>query len=174
MPTDLIVSPHMKIHILTIFVIIMFAKPLLGFEHTMYIVRHAKPDKEYYGLSEEGKKDAENIAKLFAGKTIERIYTSPHERTRKTAEIIAAGIGFKGTIEIAHELNQDLEDDQKWVNYLQGMAYIDKGKNAILVTHVPVISAFKSHLKADHIFIDFGSVYQVDTTIKSLIIKQLK
>jgi len=132
-----------------------------AFEHVMYIVRHAEPDKDYYGLSDAGKNDALNIAKLFNGIEISHIYSSPLERTRQTAEIILKEIGFNGQIEIVKELNHDLDDNAVWSKYLNSMSFVDNGNNAIFVTHSPVLAAFKDFLKDDKITISHGCVIKV-------------
>lgn len=66
----------------------------------VYIVRHGEVDnpehREYmrlpgFGLSDWGKEQARQLAKIFATKPIKAIYSSPLKRTKETAEICADG-----------------------------------------------------------------------------------
>lgn len=66
----------------------------------IYLIRHAQvenPNNVNYGrlagfgLSEEGKKQAEKLRAIFKSLNISQIYTSPLLRSVQTSEIIAAG-----------------------------------------------------------------------------------
>lgn len=67
---------------------------------TIHLVRHGavyNPNRIYYGrmplfgLSDEGKQQAQFAANYFKGGEIAALYTSPLLRARQTAKIIAAG-----------------------------------------------------------------------------------
>lgn len=65
----------------------------------IYLIRHGEPDfpqptkyclgRTDWPLSLEGRKQAQSLAHFFSERKIELIYSSPLQRTRQTAEIIA-------------------------------------------------------------------------------------
>lgn len=68
----------------------------------VHLVRHGhveNPRKVVYGrlpgfvLSEDGRRQAEAAARRLAAHRVDRVYTSPLERARQTAEVLAAGTG---------------------------------------------------------------------------------
>ena len=75
---------------------------------TIYLVRHAEPDtgsgrKVYLGqkdvpLTREGERQAERLARWFAGKRLDGIFASPLTRTMHTARILAEKSGHGGEI----------------------------------------------------------------------------
>jgi len=76
---------------------------------TIYLVRHGhvhNPDAVFYermegfGLSDIGRQQAHTIGRILSFKSISKIYTSPLERTRQTAAIIAS---FHKNLEIIHD-----------------------------------------------------------------------
>ncbi len=65
----------------------------------LHLVRHGQvenPEKVVYGrqlgwhLSARGRKEAEAVARHLADRPLQRVYTSPLERAKETAEIVAA------------------------------------------------------------------------------------
>lgn len=82
----------------------------------IYLVRHGEvenpKDVEYmrlpgFGLTENGKKQAETLKEFFEDKKIDVIYSSPLKRTKDTAKIISAGkipVKYnKGIIEVNYK-----------------------------------------------------------------------
>src|SRR5947207_15631849 len=73
----------------------------------LYLTRHGKvhnPNHILYGrlprfgLSEQGKKEAQELCLSFKNKNISALYTSPLLRARQTAEIIGNELGLKPSI----------------------------------------------------------------------------
>jgi probable phosphoglycerate mutase len=64
------------------------------------------------GLSTEGLEQAEELAARLSASSVETIYSSPLERARRTAQVVAGGLGLD--VQIADELNEiDFGD---WTN----------------------------------------------------------
>lgn len=70
---------------------------------TVYLVRHAAHDRvdsvlcgrmPGVGLGEDGRWQAEALARHFGRKAVDAVWTSPVQRARETAEPIAAGLGL--------------------------------------------------------------------------------
>lgn len=81
----------------------------------LHLVRHGQvenPEKVVYGrqpgwhLSARGRAEAEVIARHLASRRLQRVYTSPLERARETAEVVAAACGC------AVEVREDLLESQ--------------------------------------------------------------
>ena len=92
----------------------------------LYLIRHcdvANPDRVLYGylpgfgLSEKGRGQAEAVGASLAGQPITVIRTSPLERARQTAAIIASHLG---DVEIVPD--DDLVE-ARFSRYLQGVPY---------------------------------------------------
>ncbi|TMB90177.1 MAG: histidine phosphatase family protein [Chloroflexi bacterium] len=93
--------------------------------HTrLYLVRHCdvrNPDGVLYGhlpdfpLSEKGRRQAHILGEHFAGASVRRIYTSPLERARETADVIASHLDGAPVIE-----TDDLIE-ARFGRYLQGV-----------------------------------------------------
>ena len=75
---------------------------------TVHVVRHGEvhnPDGVLYGrmggfsLSERGREMAQTVAAALAEHDIVRVWTSPLERARETAEPIAAGHGLEAEVD---------------------------------------------------------------------------
>ncbi len=63
---------------------------------TFYLIRHGQKETLIGDppLSEIGKKQAKHTAKYLKNKQIQRIFASPHKRTKETANIIARELGL--------------------------------------------------------------------------------
>ena len=70
---------------------------------TVFLVRHAVHDRvdrvlcgrmPGVGLGEAGRRQAEALARRFAGEAVDAVWTSPLQRARETAEPIAARLGL--------------------------------------------------------------------------------
>lgn len=70
---------------------------------TVFLVRHGAHDRlgktlcgrmDGVGLSVEGRREAEILARRLAGQALAAVYASPLQRTRETAEPIAAAAGL--------------------------------------------------------------------------------
>lgn len=70
---------------------------------TVYLVRHAAHDRvdsvlcgrmPGVGLGEDGRWQAEALARHFSRKAVDAVWTSPVQRARETAEPIAVGLGL--------------------------------------------------------------------------------
>lgn len=94
---------------------------------TVYLVRHSdveNPQSVLYGhldgfpLSELGRRRAEALAKRLAGSGIRRIVSSPLERARETALIIAGALPEPVAIEIDPALRE-----AEFSRYLQGVRF---------------------------------------------------
>ena len=92
----------------------------------LYLIRHcdvANPDRVLYGylrgfgLSEKGLSQAEALGESLAGQPIRVIRTSPLERARQTAAIIARHLG---DVEVVSD--DDLVE-ARFSRYLQGVPY---------------------------------------------------
>jgi broad specificity phosphatase PhoE len=100
---------------------------------TVYLVRHATHDRvsrilcgRMPGviLGDEGRRQAERLAERFARERIAAVLTSPLERSRETAEIIAKRLGLEA--QVCEDLNEidfgewsgkrfdALHDDPRW------------------------------------------------------------
>lgn len=73
---------------------------------TFYIVRHAKAEGQPFHarLTDEGKRQAENLAKFLSSFPIERIISSPFVRAKETIEPYAKKMGL--TIELDDRLGE--------------------------------------------------------------------
>jgi broad specificity phosphatase PhoE len=69
---------------------------------TVFLVRHGAHDRlgrvlcgrmDGVGLSDEGRREAEAAATWLRGEALDAVYASPLQRTRETAEPIAAAVG---------------------------------------------------------------------------------
>ena len=81
---------------------------------TIYLIRHGKPefpDERKYcigrtdlSLSEEGRTQIRALGETFAGRRIEKIYTSPLKRCRESAAILQEVIDRSIPIEVVDGL----------------------------------------------------------------------
>ncbi len=94
---------------------------------TVYLVRHSdveNPQNVLYGhldgfpLSELGRRRAEALAERLAGSGIRRLVSSPLERARETAGIIAGGLPEPVEVEIDPALRE-----AEFSRYLQGVRF---------------------------------------------------
>ena len=94
---------------------------------TVYLVRHSdveNPQNVLYGhldgfpLSELGRRRAEALAERLAGSGIRRLVSSPLERARETAGIIARGLPEPVEVEIDPALRE-----AEFSRYLQGVRF---------------------------------------------------
>jgi broad specificity phosphatase PhoE len=115
-----------------------------------YLVRHGAND--YLGkalagrlpnvhLNEEGRRQAAAVAGFLAKRKIHRLFSSPLERTRETAEPVSAKLGLK--VEVLENLNEvefgkwsgrtikELESDSQWklFNTFRSGALIPEGEH---------------------------------------------
>ena len=58
------------------------------------LIRHGDPDYEIDGLTEKGKREVALLAKKLAKEKIDKIYSSPLGRARRTAEPTAEALGL--------------------------------------------------------------------------------
>lgn len=100
---------------------------------TVYFVRHGSHDRvdrvlcgrmAGVGLSDRGVGECEAIGRRLAAEPVDAIYASPLERTRRSAELVAAGLGL--SVEPAEDLIEidfgdwtgagfaQLEADPRW------------------------------------------------------------
>lgn len=77
-------------------IIILVAAPRSGAQQAVYLLRHAeKLGGNQDGLTNEGKEHAKALARLLKEAKIKAIYTSEFERTKQTAEPLAAALKLK-------------------------------------------------------------------------------
>lgn len=92
---------------------------------TIYLIRHGKPefpDERKYcigrtdlPLSEEGRTQIRALGETFAGRRIEKIYTSPLKRCRESAAIL-----------------QEVIDRSIPIEVVDGLAEIDMGNGMVI------------------------------------------
>lgn len=121
---------------------------------TVFLVRHGAHDRlgktlcgrmDGVNLSEQGRREAEAIARRLAGEELEAVYSSPLERTRETAGPIAVAIGASVTLdEDLSEIDfgawtgktfEELHDDPAWRvwNQARGIARPPGGESMVEV-----------------------------------------
>lgn len=114
----------------------------------VYFVRHAQagdrtkwkgPD-QLRPLSKKGRRQAEKLAKLLAGKAIGRIVSSPYVRCIQTVEPLAARLGLP--VEIDDALAEGAAEDEV-VDQARKLA----SEKAVLCTHGDVIATLLDALK---------------------------
>ena len=95
-------------------------------------------------LTPKGIKRMQTAAKglLSLSLSIDRILTSPFERARQTAQIVAAALHMEDRLE---EI-QELCPDQSVQKLLAGLAAYSGEKKILLVGHEPLLSRTVSHL----------------------------
>jgi probable phosphoglycerate mutase len=108
---------------------------------TVFLVRHGAHDRlgrilcgRMHGvtLSEEGRRQAAAVAAWLGGETLEAVYASPLERTRETAQPIAAAVGVTATLdpdlseidfgEWTGKAFDDLDGDPAWAAWNRARA----------------------------------------------------
>ena len=65
----------------------------------LYIIRHGQPDYKNDCLTEEGRKQAEALAKRLSVNGLDEIYSSPMGRALQTAEPTCETLGIKAQVE---------------------------------------------------------------------------
>lgn len=121
---------------------------------TVFLVRHGAHDRlgktlcgrmDGVTLSAQGRREAEAVARRLASEGLEAVYSSPLERTRETAEPIAAAAGAAVTLnEDLSEIDfgtwtgkafEDLREDPTWRvwNHARGVARPPGGESMVEV-----------------------------------------
>ena len=120
----------------------------------LYFMRHGiavdragpgtKSDDRARALTPKGIKRMEKAAKglLSLSLSFDRILTSPFERARQTAQIVAEALHMQDRLE---EI-QELCPDQSVQDLLSGLAAYASKKNILLVGHEPLLSSTVSFL----------------------------
>jgi len=121
--------------------------------HTQaFLVRHAKPDEKYFksgaltygadaspeaSLSQEGMRQAQEFAKMIS--IANSVYTTPFERARQTAQIIATrhGIPIKEIPELGDILaNETMEQlEERVLTGFNAILKQEKGRIFVVVSH---------------------------------------
>lgn len=124
----------------------------------LYFMRHgiavdragggAKSDDSARALTPKGIKRMQKAAKglLSLSVPFDRILTSPFERARQTAQIVAEALHMQDRLE---EI-QELRTDQSVQDLLSGLAAYTGAKNILLVGHEPLLSRTVSYLLSGH------------------------
>ncbi|MCY7351123.1 MAG: histidine phosphatase family protein [Cytophagaceae bacterium] len=123
----------------------------------LYLVRHAEAEKPAGGphdfsrlLNPQGMIDSARMGKLLAKKNIkpDALISSPSERTRLTAEVLAGQIGFdKDKIEYAENLYEGAPR-----LYLAALnALPDAIQSVLLVGHNPAVTYFAEYLTREQL-----------------------
>lgn len=121
---------------------------------TVFLVRHGVHDQlgktlcgrmAGVGINEQGRREAEALAARLAGEGLQAVYTSPLQRTRETAEPIAAAAGVppladEDLLEIdfgawTGKAFEELRDDPAWRvwNTARGLARPPDGESMVEV-----------------------------------------
>lgn len=117
----------------------------------LYFLRHAiAADKRPGGKDSERPLTPDGIEKMkraaqgmrALGIKPHRIFSSPYVRARETAELTAAGLGYKGSI----DLWQSLTPDGSLKDLLNDLKPLSPDKTFLMVGHEPSISFFVSQL----------------------------
>jgi broad specificity phosphatase PhoE len=129
----------------------------------LYLIRHAAPDRSagvpYQTmpgppLTPIGRQEAEQTARWLAGRGVERLLASPFDRTRATAEAIAAQLGLP--IAFAEALREGAPGeklDQIRARTSELLAQLDDSpiRCAALVSHGAPIRTLLEHTTSDRI-----------------------
>ncbi len=67
--------------------------------NVVYSVTRVDPGIRDPGLTDEGRRQAAEVARALDGRTIDRIVTSPYRRALETADIVASAIGAPVTVD---------------------------------------------------------------------------
>jgi len=124
-------------------------------ETTFVLLRHAERESSWHQgdtscpISQRGREKEEKLALLLKekGYVPSKVFFSPTQRTRETAEILAAC-----PIEECSELSL-WGDDQKLLSFL--LEQKPEGKTFFLVGHGPTLSSFASRLVGEYISYPF-------------------
>jgi len=129
----------------------------------LYLIRHAAPDRSTgvpYNimpgppLTALGQQEAVQTAYWIGGRGIERLFASPFDRTRATAEALAAQLGIEITFtEALREGGPGETMAQIGERMAELLAQLDDSplRNAALVTHGAPIRALLLHTTGDRI-----------------------
>src|SRR6266545_2411178 len=129
----------------------------------LYLIRHAAPDRSTgvpYNimpgppLTPVGQQEAVQTAFWLGGRGIERLFTSPFDRTRATAEVIAAQLGLEiGFAEALREGGPGETMEQIGARMAELLAQLDDSplRIAALVSHGAPIRALLLHTTGDRI-----------------------
>ena len=115
----------------------------------VYVIRHGHAiphhgpfDDEARWLHEDGRAALARVAGLLRdeGVAFDAVVSSPLVRAVQTAEIIAAGIGYRGALEALPELAPDGSPRHA------AEVLLERGASVAAVGHEPSISSLASHL----------------------------
>lgn len=115
----------------------------------VYLIRHAEAVSEEVAgadrdrwLSARGRDEARGLARLLRGHHIafDAIVASPLPRAQQTAELLAAGLGFDGTVDVEPALAPGVHPR----HVLDGLAA--RGDAVAVIGHEPTISALAALL----------------------------
>src|SRR5581483_4594967 len=120
----------------------------------IYVLRHgiAMEKEDWDGddskrpLTREGEKQLEKISKTMKklDLRLDLILSSPFERAKKTAEIVAENLGLKKVLKFSGELTPE-GDPEALIAEISKL----KPENPVLVGHEPYLSKFISQLVSD-------------------------
>ena len=96
-------------------------------------------------LSAEGRQKIEKISKAFErmGLAVGKIVTSPKERARQTAEIVAPAVGVSGDAILETELVKAMTPPALTVKYIEQLAQFG---SVLVVGHLPSLAGVASFL----------------------------
>ena len=129
----------------------------------LYLIRHAMPDRSTgvpYNimpgpqLTPIGQQEAIQTAYWIGGRGVERLFASPFDRTRATAEALAAQLGMEITFtEALREGGPGETMAQIGARMAELLAQLDDSplRSAALVTHGAPIRALLLHTTGDRI-----------------------
>ena len=115
----------------------------------IYLMQHGdcltEEEDPQQPLSPEGRQSLEKIAKALErmGLTVDKIVTSPKERARQTAEIVAPAVGVSGDAILKTELVKAMTPPALTVKYLEQLAQFG---SVLVVGHLPSLAGVASSL----------------------------
>lgn len=142
---------------------------------TIFLARHATPDRSrsdlvYHQLpgpplTEQGLQEAQALGAYFLSQRVRRIYSSPFERCRCTAEIAARVAGIPWSVEeCLGEVQPGETPDEIWARTQPLLECLEQeSEPQALVTHGGVIQVLLRHLGmeqlalAQHSTFDYGN-----------------